>query len=131
MLKSALRARWFMPAGAGVLLLCMVGYLWSHDPHAPDSHLPPCPIRATTGLLCPGCGGLRASWHLLHGDVAGAWQDNPAIFLLLPLLGAGFIYWSLGRLRTGSSPRLPRGVAVGFGLAGISWMVVRNIAFGH
>ena len=44
---------------------------------------PPCPLRALTGLQCPGCGGTRALHALLHGDVAGAFAFNPMLFVAI------------------------------------------------
>ena len=44
----------------------------------------PCPIKFATGACCPGCGMSRALIALLTGDVVGAWQYHPLVFLLLP-----------------------------------------------
>lgn len=46
---------------------------------------PACWLYATTGLKCPGCGGLRATHELLHGHLAAAWVLNPLAVLLVPL----------------------------------------------
>ncbi len=46
---------------------------------------PPCPLHATTGLWCPGCGATRASFLLLHGDVASALHFNALWVVLAPL----------------------------------------------
>lgn len=46
---------------------------------------PPCPLHATTGLWCPGCGATRASYLLLRGDVAGALHFNGMWVVLAPL----------------------------------------------
>ena len=46
---------------------------------------PACLLYATTGLKCPGCGGLRATHQLLHGHLAAAWALNPLALLLTPL----------------------------------------------
>jgi hypothetical protein len=46
---------------------------------------PPCPLHASTGLWCPGCGATRASYLLLHGDIAGALHFNALWVLLAPL----------------------------------------------
>jgi hypothetical protein len=47
---------------------------------------PPCPSRALTGLHCPGCGSLRATHLLLHGDIPGAFRKNPLLVLSIPVL---------------------------------------------
>ena len=38
---------------------------------------PPCPFHALFHLYCPGCGSTRATYCLLHGDLAGVWRYNP------------------------------------------------------
>jgi hypothetical protein len=52
---------------------------------------PKCVLYQTTGLQCPGCGGLRAAHALLHGDVASAFRLNPMLVLLSPLLAYVFL----------------------------------------
>jgi hypothetical protein len=47
---------------------------------------PVCYFYQTTGLLCPGCGALRASHQLLHGHWATAFQFNPMLVVSLPVL---------------------------------------------
>ncbi|MCH5352056.1 MAG: DUF2752 domain-containing protein [Acutalibacter sp.] len=47
---------------------------------------PPCLILRFTGLYCPGCGGQRMVFSLLHGDFSAAFQRNPFLFCFLPLL---------------------------------------------
>ena len=46
---------------------------------------PPCPLHATTGLWCPGCGATRASYLLLRGDVLGALHFNVLWVVFAPL----------------------------------------------
>src|SRR3954471_19587158 len=56
---------------------------------------PKCLLYATTGLQCPGCGGLRAAHHLLHGHFNTAFHYNPLLILLMPFFAffaAAFIY---------------------------------------
>ncbi|MEL4505681.1 DUF2752 domain-containing protein [Luteococcus sp. H138] len=67
----------------------------------------PCPLRATTGLLCPVCGSTTAGLHLLRGEWLAAWQANP--FALL--VGAGLTLCTLAWLveaRGGPALRPPR-----------------------
>ena len=56
--------------------------------------LPPCPILHLTGWQCPGCGGTRSAYSLLHGDLLGALAMNPivpALYVAAVLLGAGVL----------------------------------------
>ena len=55
---------------------------------------PVCLFHELTGLNCPGCGGTRAAYQLLHGHLLLALRDN-ALFILtvaaLTLRGVWFI----------------------------------------
>jgi hypothetical protein len=65
---------------------------------------PVCALHETTGLLCPGCGTLRALHQLTHGNVAAAWRLNALLVALLPAgiwLGARELIW------LGTGKRLP------------------------
>ncbi len=66
-------------------------YLYIFEP-GKSGFFPPCPFRALTGLNCPGCGTTRSLHHLLHGDLATAFELNPLFMLLLP-----FAAWFLLR----------------------------------
>jgi hypothetical protein len=85
-------------SGAAVLFWC--------DPSRVPIY-PVCMFHRTTGLLCPGCGGLRALHQLLHGHVATAYHFNPLLVCGLPLVaGAGGS--SLYRRWQGQPARAPR-----------------------
>jgi len=45
---------------------------------------PRCLFHEVTGLLCPGCGSLRAVHQLLHGHVAAAFRLNALLMLAIP-----------------------------------------------
>jgi hypothetical protein len=68
-------------AAAAVLVGAL---LYVFDP-AQGGPYPVCYFHRTTGLLCPGCGCLRALHQLLHGHVASALYFNPLMVLCLPL----------------------------------------------
>lgn len=59
-------------------------FLYAFDP-AQGGPYPVCFFHQTTGLLCPGCGGLRALHQLLHGRLAAALYLNPMLVLGLPV----------------------------------------------
>lgn len=85
---------WTAPAAASAATVVALTVLHRVDPHEPG-HYPGCPFLATTGLYCPGCGSLRATHDLLHGDVAGALARNPAALLVLPYLALALVTWLL------------------------------------
>lgn len=88
------------------MLAAGVLYLASYDPEKWDIPLF-CPFHAVTGLLCPGCGSLRALHDLLNMRISAAFRHNAlssslavlAPFALLlrgrihrsPFWGAGFV----------------------------------------
>jgi hypothetical protein len=67
----------------------------------PSAHhfYPVCQFHQLTGLNCPGCGGTRALYALLHGDVATAFRDNALLVAGLPLLAARGGWFALNRWR--------------------------------
>ena len=66
-----------------VLAACVVVY---HFPPTDYSFYPRCFFHDLTGLHCPGCGGTRCAFALLHGDVAQAAAYNILVLLYLPYL---------------------------------------------
>ena len=54
----------------------------------PSTHgfYPVCLFHKLTGLNCPGCGGTRAAYQLLHGHLLPALRDNALFVLTLAAL---------------------------------------------
>ena len=67
-----------LAAVAGLVLFCF-------DPRQYHFY-PVCFFHKTTGLLCPGCGALRALHQLLHGHLVAAFRFNPMLLASLPFL---------------------------------------------
>ena len=67
-------------------MVSAAGILFFFDPSSCGFY-PTCLFHKTTGLLCPGCGSLRALHQLLHGHVAVAFRFNALLVLSLPLCG--------------------------------------------
>jgi hypothetical protein len=84
---SVARVRWLKLHWMvlGVVALGAGAVLFYFDP-AQFGFYPICIFRRTTGLLCPGCGGLRAAHQLLHGNIGAAFRLNALLVLSLPLL---------------------------------------------
>ena len=111
---------------AGVLLVGL-GVLYSFSP-TEHTFYPRCPFFALTHLLCPGCGGTRAVYQLLHLHIQEALRYNALITVLFPLACAGFIFWYYSTVRYGRSPRLqlPRSVVVCLYVVFLLFAVLRN-----
>ncbi|MBU6290296.1 MAG: DUF2752 domain-containing protein [Chloroflexi bacterium] len=62
----------------------------------------PCLFRRF-GHPCPGCGMARALSWLLHGHPRRAWERNPRVFLVAPLLAWLVIDGGAVRWRQASS----------------------------
>ncbi len=73
---------------------------------------PLCPMAASLGVPCPGCGLTRATLALLRGDVAAALHFHPLVWLLTPLfvLFLGGAAWQLrrGPVAPRRAPRIRR-----------------------
>lgn len=100
------------PLAVGGLAAAAVLVVASADPHRPGSY-GVCPVYALTGMLCAGCGGLRATYDLAHGDLAGAWAMNPLWVLLVPVLVAAWGAWLARGWRAGAQPVRAAGSASG------------------
>jgi hypothetical protein len=117
------RKRLYGALGTGALLVGGLTYVGIGDPHNPGFVFPVCPFYASTGLYCPGCGGLRMTHDLLHGDLAAAVVDNVFLLVGLPLLLA----WCVVRWRQGKSLMNAPALVVVI-VAAVTWAVVRNLA---
>jgi len=82
---------------AGAICLCLVLLLLFLFEPGRHNFYPRCLFHQVTGLLCPGCGSLRAVHQLLHGHVATAFHFNAMLVMGLPV-GIGFLArWFLRR----------------------------------
>jgi hypothetical protein len=81
---------------------------------------PPCPVYATTGLFCPGCGSTRAMHNLLNGEVLLALSMNPLLVLAVPFMGLLLVWPALAR-----HPRTPWIV----GIVLVAYGIARNLPF--
>src|ERR1035437_2064746 len=63
----------------------------------PSTHgfYPICLFHKLTGWNCPGCGGTRSVYALLHGNVALALKDNALFVVLLAAAVARGIWFAV------------------------------------
>jgi hypothetical protein len=87
---------------AWITIVAMAALLLNNDPTR-TFFLPKCAFHSLTGLFCPGCGGTRALYSLLHGDFLAAIHYNLFAILLAPIIiwlltldtGRVFFGWKL------------------------------------
>lgn len=60
-----------------------------------------CPIKAQWNIDCPGCGGTRATKHLITGDIPSALSFNPLISSGIILVTVYCLFSLICRLFTG------------------------------
>jgi hypothetical protein len=87
----------------------LVLFIW--DP-AKLHYYPPCLFQSVTGLLCPGCGGMRGTHQLLHLHFLDAFNFNPLVYVSTPLILYSIIYYSALLIFKKQLPRIPVNVKV-------------------
>lgn len=87
----------------GAFALAALLALWLWNP-ANEGPFPPCPLYWLTGLQCAGCGVLRATHQLMHGDVKAAWALNPLWVVALASSPLAVFAWAKGAKLTKPVP---------------------------
>ncbi|GAB1693864.1 DUF2752 domain-containing protein [Krasilnikovia sp. M28-CT-15] len=115
------------------VLACMggaVGYTLAVHPTEVDAGaVPTCLLKYTTGFLCPGCGGTRAAWYLLHGDLPAAARHHALFVFAVPFLLYMYVAWAGRRLFGWRLPQLrlsPTVLGVFIAVWGV-FSVLRNL----
>ncbi|MEW1634985.1 DUF2752 domain-containing protein [Streptomyces sp. NPDC093801] len=132
---GAVRASRARRLAAPVLTLAGIvaafAYVGAVDPNEPG-HYPVCPLFRLTGVLCPGCGGLRSAHAFARGDLVTALGDNAAAVVAY-LVFAGFTaLWLVRAFRGGPVPRIVLRPAWWWALGSLllAFTVVRNLPIG-
>lgn len=124
-----LTSRWVRLAFTAVALLTVAVLYFIFDP-AESAWAPKCAFRSLTGWECPGCGAQRMLHHLLHGEFAAAWEANPFLICMIPVLCAMVLAaaertrWPRFYMYMNSLP-----VIIGVCVLLVGWSVLRNIIF--
>ena len=83
-----------LPVVIGLGFVSILGVLFFINP-ATSGVLLGCPSRIFLGVDCPGCGGLRGTYSLVHGDIASAVNHNALLLVMYPLLISLWCLWVL------------------------------------
>lgn len=115
----------------GVILLLVVlstgAVLYFFNPSS-NGFYPICLFHRLTGLNCPGCGGTRSAYALLHGNLALALKDNALLILLLPIIALRGA-WLMGKRHLGkpTGQFLPAKALWGLLAVTVIFTVLRNL----
>ncbi|MFJ9078046.1 DUF2752 domain-containing protein [Streptomyces sp. NPDC102278] len=106
-------------------------YVGAVDPNEPG-HYPVCPLFRLTGILCPGCGGLRSAHAFAHGDLLTALGANAAAVVGYLLFAAFTAVWLVRAARGAPAPRIALKPAYWwvFGVLMLTFAIVRNLPVG-
>ncbi|GAA2544237.1 hypothetical protein GCM10010435_10900 [Winogradskya consettensis] len=98
---------WVAPTAMLVCMAGAVGYTLASNPAAADAgSAPTCLLKYTTGFVCPGCGGTRAAWFLLHGDIPAAARHHALFVFAVPFLIYMYVAWAAKRVFGWKIPQL-------------------------
>ena len=93
------RPAFLLPAAA---LTCAAGAAWYVTSHDPTDGRPDfgggCVVRMLTGFDCPGCGGTRALWYLLHGNLPQAARHHAVAVFVAPFIVYLYVAWAANRI---------------------------------
>jgi Protein of unknown function (DUF2752) len=122
---------WSAPAAIATCFGGAVAYTLLTDPVNADPFAPPtCLLKLTTGFDCPGCGGTRAFWYLLHGNVPQAARHHAMFVFALPFLVYMYVAWSanlIARRQVLPMLRLSPFTLAAFLGAWLAWSILRNL----
>ena len=122
--------RWAAPVAVLGCMAAAAGYTLITDPTDSSADaLPTCLLKLTTGLDCPGCGGTRAFWYLLHGDLGAAARHHLPFVFVLPFLLYLYVAWAVQHMFGRRLPQLPftPKLIFGFLLGAFAFSVARNL----
>jgi hypothetical protein len=131
--RPPLSRRIAAPAAVLAGVATAFAYVGTVDPNVPG-HYPVCPLLKYTGLYCPGCGGLRSAYAVVHGDLVTALGCNALAVAGYAVFTAMWVTWLTRTLRglpgVPFVGRLRPGHWWALGVLVLAFAVVRNLPFG-
>lgn len=131
--KIAAAPAWVAPAA---LLTCFAGAATLVVATDPTDDVGPttCAFKLVTGFDCPGCGGTRAFFYLLHGNIPEAARNHAIALFAAPFLVWMYLTWAGRRMFPKLRDKVPQFKitavhATWFLIAWAAFWVVRNLPF--
>lgn len=121
--------RWMAPAA---ILACFAGaaaFVTVREPLDGAEDVTTCLAKLTTGFDCPGCGGTRAFFYLINGNIPAAARHHLVFVFVVPFLLYAYVAWAGNRVFGWRLPQLqftPLTVGLVIGALGL-FSVLRNL----
>jgi len=123
--------RLFVLIGTPLLAAAGFLYVFMFNPGSQSRLFIPCPVNATTGLYCPGCGNTRALHALVHLDFIGMLNYNllfPFVFVILGWLLTGeYLHLLMGRRILWLPKRVSPVIIALACVAVVAFTILRNV----
>jgi hypothetical protein len=126
---AARSPRWLAPVA---ILACFGGaaaYVLAREPVDGAGDVTTCVLKLTTGFDCPGCGGTRAFFYLVQGNIPAAARHHLVLVFAVPVLLYAYLTWAGNRIFRWRLPQVrPGPLAIGVFLISLGvYAVVRNL----
>ncbi|BCB87718.1 hypothetical protein Psuf_050310 [Phytohabitans suffuscus] len=122
--------RWLAPVAVLGCVAAAAGYVTIANPTESTADAPPtCLLKLTTGLDCPGCGGTRAFWYMINGDLPAAARHHALFIFVVPFLVYVYLAWAGKQIFGKTLPKLrvtPTMIGV-FLSAWLAFSILRNL----
>lgn len=119
-------ARVRAPLVAGGVTAAATVVVALHSPYVAGSY-GYCWFHALTGLWCPLCGGMRATYDLAHGRVSAAWGMNPLWVAAVPFVIAAWALWGARSARGARPLPVPKRAWWALAAVVLAFGVLRNV----
>jgi hypothetical protein len=122
--------RWAAPVAVAACFAGAASYVWIANPtDTAATDVPTCIIKLTTGLDCPGCGGTRAFYYLMHGNIPAAARHHALAVFAAPFLVWIYLAWTVKSIwgKQLPVPRISAKTVTVYLAVWSVFMVVRNL----
>lgn len=124
------QAPWVGPAAIATCFAGAASYVLISNPtDGGAADIPTCLIKLTTGLDCPGCGGTRAFYYLMQGNIPEAARHHAIAVFAAPFLVWLYLAWAVKKVSGKNLPKPvigPKAISLFLGAWAV-FMVVRNL----
>lgn len=101
--------RWLAPLAILACFAGAVGYVLAREPIDGADDTTTCLAKLTTGFDCPGCGGTRAFYFLVRGDLPAAARHHLVFVFAVPFLLWAYVAWAGNQIFRWRLPQLRPG----------------------